>query len=256
MSGVVSGESVDIGHITTNDQARDIFTKAFTDPMKWNSLCKLVSVYPQIIVRSHLNSAKALAIIALPFAFIEMAPKQRPMITKYESTWGSGEPDADPWRRSQEQWQRKSSAKADAEENSTIRDSVTFSQLEENRARFSFYSHTLLRTVAYYSGTRDLRSLVASIPYELNQTMMCTVSLLDCAKRAQGVMQGLEELKKDPERFKTSGGPRWNGIKVDVIGDSSLLAHVGPSTPGATMKDGKLVKRQTGQRQLLTSTQK
>ena len=60
---------------------------------------------------SRLTSAKALAIIALPFVFTKMVPKQRPMITKYESTWGSGEPDAAPWRRSQEQWQNKAPRK-------------------------------------------------------------------------------------------------------------------------------------------------
>ena len=43
MSEVVSGESVNIGHITTNDQAGDIFTKAFTDPLKWSTLCRLVA---------------------------------------------------------------------------------------------------------------------------------------------------------------------------------------------------------------------
>ncbi len=96
--------------------------------MKWNALCRLVAVYPQIIVRSHLNSAKALAIIALPSVPADMAPKK--MVTQYESTWGSGEPDAAPWRRSQEKLQQKSSARADAEETSVARDAAEMKKLD------------------------------------------------------------------------------------------------------------------------------
>ena len=41
MSEVVRSNIVHLGHIGTDDQARDIFTKAFTDPVKWSVLCSL-----------------------------------------------------------------------------------------------------------------------------------------------------------------------------------------------------------------------
>ena len=55
-------------------------------------------------------------------------------------------------------------------------------------------------------------------------------------------MVGLEELMSNTERFKSMAATQWAGIKVDVIGDSSLLAHVGATTSGVTMNKGKLVK--------------
>ncbi len=41
-SEVVRSNSVHLGHQGTNDQAGDIFTKAFADPIKWSALCSLV----------------------------------------------------------------------------------------------------------------------------------------------------------------------------------------------------------------------
>ena len=48
-----------VGHIGTDDQAGDIFTKAFTDLIKWDTLCKLVGLYDINVFRSHLGSSSS-----------------------------------------------------------------------------------------------------------------------------------------------------------------------------------------------------
>jgi hypothetical protein len=52
MSEVVNSNVVHIGHIGTDDQARDIFAKAFTDLAELIVLCSLVGVYQNSILRS------------------------------------------------------------------------------------------------------------------------------------------------------------------------------------------------------------
>ena len=44
LAEVVASQGVHVGHIGTDDQAGDIFTKAFTDPIKWDTLTKLVGM--------------------------------------------------------------------------------------------------------------------------------------------------------------------------------------------------------------------
>ena len=44
LSEVCASQGVHVGHIGTDDQAGDIFTKAFTDPLKWETLTKLVGM--------------------------------------------------------------------------------------------------------------------------------------------------------------------------------------------------------------------
>ena len=47
MSEVVRSNNVHLGHIGTDDQAGDIFIKAFTDPIKWSVLCSFVGIYDE-----------------------------------------------------------------------------------------------------------------------------------------------------------------------------------------------------------------
>ena len=51
---VCSSQGIHVGHIPTDTQARDIFTEAFTDPVKWNVLCSLVGMYK----KEHVQQSK------------------------------------------------------------------------------------------------------------------------------------------------------------------------------------------------------
>ena len=46
---------------------------------------------------------------------------------------------AAPWRRTQQQWEAKSSAKADAEDTAAMTVAAPISTMEESRAKFAFY---------------------------------------------------------------------------------------------------------------------
>ena len=59
LSEVCASQGVHVGHIGTDDQAGDIFTKAFTDPIKWDTLCNLVGIYETNVFRSHFAQAQA-----------------------------------------------------------------------------------------------------------------------------------------------------------------------------------------------------
>ena len=47
---------------------------------------------------------------------------------------------------------------------------------------------------------------------------------------------------RSPDIFAGLSAVNWGGIKVDVLGDSSLLAHPGLSTPGVTINAKGVLK--------------
>ena len=59
LAEVCASQGIHVGHIGTDDQAGDIFTKAFTDPIKWDTLCKLVGMYETNVFRSHPGSSSS-----------------------------------------------------------------------------------------------------------------------------------------------------------------------------------------------------
>ena len=59
LSEVCASQGIHVGHIGTDDQAGDIFTKAFTDPLKWDTLTKLVGMYESNVFRSHQGSSSS-----------------------------------------------------------------------------------------------------------------------------------------------------------------------------------------------------
>ena len=91
MSEVVRSNNVHLGHIGTDDQAGDIFTKAFTDLIKWAILCSLVGVHANNILRSHRGSSPITPALVLCCAQITqtkaMPPTKNKKADKMDSLW-------------------------------------------------------------------------------------------------------------------------------------------------------------------------
>ncbi len=111
LAEVVASQGVHVGHIGTDDQAGDIFTKAFTDPVKWDILCKLVGVYGTNILRSDLGSIPSPKASVLCIRTFNLCPSSTANMLVHvsvgkkayarETKWaGRGQPGADGWRRS------------------------------------------------------------------------------------------------------------------------------------------------------------
>ena len=110
LSEVCASHGIHVGHIGSDDQAGDIFTKAFTDPLKWDTLTKLVSIYGTNIFRSHHGSSPGTKAKALCLRDFRVAPVEA--MAKYTTsgksvyarnpTWLSSEQSGaeGPWRKS------------------------------------------------------------------------------------------------------------------------------------------------------------
>jgi len=69
---------------------------------------------------------------------------------------------------------------------------------------------------------------------------------LHLTKRSPGLLDALVRemmlAREGSEPLKNLAEQEWSDIKVDVIGDSPLIMHVGASTPGARIVGGKIEK--------------
>jgi hypothetical protein len=120
LSEVCASQGIHVGHIGTDDQAGDIFTKAFTDPLKWDTLTKLVGMYGTNVFRSHQGSSssgKAKALCLRDFRADPVGAMSKYTTTgksayAKDSTWlGSEQSGADgPWQRSPQDWAGPASA--------------------------------------------------------------------------------------------------------------------------------------------------
>ena len=188
LSEVCASQGVHVGHIGTDDQAGDIFTKAFTDPIKWDTLCKLVGMYEANVFRSHPGSsssgkAKALCLRDYRTEPVGAMSLQKASYTTSgktayakDSTWqGPAQAGADDvWRRSPEDWAATAAAgyktahdacpkvpEATNEHITTEREAdqdMLKSQppvtvMEENKAKLMFHTNQMLRNLAYYNST-------------------------------------------------------------------------------------------------------
>ncbi len=89
---------------------------------------------------------------------------------------------------------------------------------------------------------------MAGIIPEMTMAMQTLTTLLNLSNLAPNLAAAFKEWLKnargDPEPFKKLSSPNLGHVKTDVIADSSLLFHHAPSTPGARIVGGKLVKPQ------------
>ena len=116
LSEVCASQGIHVGHIGTDDQAGDIFTKAFTDPLKWDTLTKLVGMYESNVFRSHQGSSSSGKAKALCLRDFRAEPVGAMSMSKYtttgksayakDSAWlGPEQSGADsPWQKSPEDW--------------------------------------------------------------------------------------------------------------------------------------------------------
>ncbi len=101
MSEVVNSNGEHIGHIDTDDQARDIFTKASKDPVKCVLLFSLVGVHQNNIIRSHRGSSTLFCTIRSPAVTIRALKVYDKMDGPWVSSWRaeSGKSQRGKWPR-------------------------------------------------------------------------------------------------------------------------------------------------------------
>ena len=113
-------------------------------------------------------------------------------------------------------------------------------------AEYSFHAHSVLRQLCYYQGTLDLRVTVGAMGTDPVGTSMAITSMLHLTKRSPGLLDALVRemmiAREGSEPLKNLAEQEWSNIKIDVIGDSSLITHLGASTPGAKVVGNKIEK--------------
>ncbi len=257
MAEVVKQQNVHIAYIKSEAQAADIFTKAFTNPMQWVNLCSLVGVYQKRVINSISKPTAAVCracVAQLVTEKCEMAEKKK--ATALGSTFagpvGTGaewqdesvkrlktrispdDPGAEK-KELQKHWQE------DKSDQGMFAQHEVGTVLKENKDRLCYVIRATLQRVAYYQGSHELRSAVSNMPFELVALARQLQVFLKLTGRNFGISNKLaDELALgNQEPFGGCGVPDQEVVKIDLVGDSSLLGHPGLNYPGVRKaKDG------------------
>ena len=278
LSEVCASQGVHVGHIGTDDQAGDIFTKAFTDPLKWETLTKLVGMYGINVFRSHPGSSSSGKAKALCLHDFRTEPVGATSMSKYttsgktafakDSTWlGPEQSDADnAWRRSPHDWAIPASAgykkayegcpvvpgptneaittEQDADLD-MMRNLTKIPILEENKAKLMFHVNQMLRNLAYNNSTPPVRRMIEATPL-VTVSMQILITLLEMTGRVPSLSRAMRKALTDahgkPEPLQDIKSYNTGYLKIDIVGDSSLIFHVAENTPGASMSGKKGLK--------------
>ena len=246
---VIASQGVHVSHILTNDQAADIFTKAFTDPAKWRELRHLVGVHENLIVSSNPGSSASIlpCCVLSPKLVGDKMPKQ-PVDKQhraYDSTWvaGSEGSDADKWQRDRasgpvkkrEAWDSVADMELEFE---CCEVPPISGVVDPVKSKFCYFVLETLNNTAALQGSLELRRAVKSLPFELQSACRSLASMCCLTQRATRLVDLLSDTFKNapgkPEPLTQLKDVPTRRVRYDIVGDSSLILHPDFSTPGVT----------------------
>ena len=121
--------------------------------------------------------------------------------------------------------------------------------LEENKAKLFFHVNQMLRNWAYNNSTPPVRRMIEATPLVITSMQILT-TLLEMTGRVPGLSgamrKALTEAHGKPEPLQDIKSYDTGYLKVDVVGDSSLIFHVAENTPVASLDGKKVVNPPVG----------
>jgi hypothetical protein len=117
--------------------------------------------------------------------------------------------------------------------------------LEENKAKLMFHVNQMLRNLAYNNSTPSVRRMIEATPL-VTVSMQLLVTLLEMTGRVPSLSGAIRKALTDahgkPEPLRNIKSFDTGYLKIDIVGDSTLIFHLAENTPGASVCGKKITK--------------
>ena len=120
--------------------------------------------------------------------------------------------------------------------------------MEQNKAKLMFHVNQMLRNMTYNNSTPPVRRMVEATPL-VTVSMQMLITMLEMTGRVPSLSGAMRKALTDahgkPEPLQNIKSFDTGYLKIDIVGDSSLIFHLAHNTPGAS-SNGKQITKPKG----------